>query len=78
MTRKFEVQPSDIRAVTDAVRRTGKSAHPKRAGGISELVHAVAIDRILSPRELQTAVERYADGLDADGTDWSSRSTRHP
>src|SRR4051812_37986998 len=54
-----------VAAVLDAVRTTGKSAHPKRDELVSELVLAVAILHNLNPTELQRDVDAYADALDA-------------
>ncbi len=55
-------QPSDdLRAVLDAVRATGMTAHPKPGQSISDLVLYVAIDRDLNPVELQAEVRAYAE-----------------
>lgn len=56
------ITPEHIARVTDLVRSSGLSAH---SAEISTPVLAVALQDSLNPRELQAAVERYADALDA-------------
>lgn len=65
-------------AVLDAVRTTGKSAHPLSGEPYSPLVRRVAFDRCLSTVTLQAVVEAWADGLDRrvedemDAPEWDS------
>jgi hypothetical protein len=60
-----QLRTPDVAAVLDAVRTTGKSAHPQRGERVSDLVYAVAITNNVNPVALQHDVEQYADALDA-------------
>jgi hypothetical protein len=63
-TSSSALRTPDVAAVLDAVRTTGKSAHPQRGERVSTLVYAVAIARDVNPVALQRDVEQYADALD--------------
>ena len=59
-----------VAAVLDAVRRTGRSAHPTAVeavmpGAVSALVFSVALARNVAPVALQAEVNAYADAQDA-------------
>jgi hypothetical protein len=53
-----------VALVLDAVRATGKGAHPTRGQRVSDVVTMVAVANNLNPVELQAEVEAYADALD--------------
>jgi hypothetical protein len=59
------LRTAPVATVLDAVRETGKSAHPMPGQRVSDLVSLVAVDLNVNPVELQLAVERWADALDA-------------
>lgn len=60
----MRLRDADVTAVLDAVRRTGKSAHPPAGVWVSDVVFAVARSRGASPSALQRKVEAYADACD--------------
>jgi hypothetical protein len=53
-----------VALVLDAVRATGKGAHPTRGQRVSDVVTMVAVANNLNPVALQAEVEAYADALD--------------
>jgi hypothetical protein len=59
------LRTASVATVLDAVRETGMSAHPRLGEPVSALVAAVAADLNVNPVDLQDAVERWADALDA-------------
>lgn len=65
MTSPAALRTADVAAVLDAVRVTGRSAHPTSTQSVSDLVFAVAISRNVNPYDLQRDVVAYADALDS-------------
>lgn len=54
-------QPYMIEVVTEAVRRTGQSAHPQTGELVSPLVRQIAAQLEVPATLLQVEVERWAD-----------------